>query len=229
VSVPVSVRGLVKSYRDGVDRVEVLRDLDLEVAAGEMLAIVGPSGSGKSTLLHVLGALDHADAGEVRVGGLDLTALGRTEQAAFRRRYLGFVFQFHELLPDFTVVENVSMPGRIAGWSRGRAAERARSLLGEVDLADHAGRFPNQLSGGERQRVALARALCLEPPLLLADEPTGNLDPQSGERMFDLLLELRRRHGTTSIVVTHNPSIAERCGRVLALEQGRLHDWEGAG
>jgi lipoprotein-releasing system ATP-binding protein len=229
VSVPVSVRGLVKSYRDGVDAVEVLRDLDLEVAAGEMLAIVGPSGSGKSTLLHVLGALDRADAGEVRVGGLDLTALGRAEQAAFRRRYLGFVFQFHELLPDFTVLENVAMPGRIAGWPRARAAERARTLLGEVGLADRAGRYPNQLSGGERQRVALGRALCLEPPLLLADEPTGNLDPESGERMFDLLLELRRRHGTTSIVVTHNPSIAARCERILALEQGRLHDWEGAG
>jgi lipoprotein-releasing system ATP-binding protein len=229
VSVPVSVRGLLKGYRDGAERVDVLRDLDLEVAPGEVVAIVGPSGSGKSTRLHVLGALDRADAGEVRVAGLDLAALGPTEQALFRRRHLGFVFQFHELLPDFTVLENVSMPGRIAGWPAARTAARARALLAEAGLGGLHERFPNQLSGGERQRVALCRALCLEPPLLLADEPTGNLDPESGERMFELLLALRRAHGTTSIVVTHNPAIAERCGRVLALEQGRLHDWQGAG
>ena len=226
MSVTVSVRGLVKGYWDGGERIEVLKDLDLEVAPGEMLAIVGPSGSGKSTLLHLLGALDRADEGDVRVADLDLGGLDRAEQAAFRRRNLGFVFQFHELLPDFTLLENVMMPARISGWTKERASRRARSLLSEVGLADQESRFPNQLSGGERQRVALCRALCLEPPLLLADEPTGNLDPESGERMFDLLLDLRRAHGTTSVVVTHNPAIAARCERVLALDHGRLEDWQ---
>lgn len=225
MSVAVSMHGVAKGYRDGVRRVEVLRGLQLEVAPGEIVAIVGPSGSGKSTLLHLVGALDRVDEGEIRVDDLNLADMDTTEQAAFRRRYLGFVFQFHELLPDFNVLENVMMPARIAGWRTERAARRARELLVEVDLEDKEARYPNQLSGGERQRVALSRALCLEPPLLLADEPTGNLDPDGGDRMFDLLLELRRHHGTTSIVVTHNPSIAARCERVLALDHGRLRRW----
>ena len=228
MSLAVSARGLVKAYHDGVRPVEVLRGLDLEVEAGEMVAIVGPSGSGKSTLLHVLGALDRVDAGTVRVGGVDLGSLSATEQAGFRRRHLGFVFQFHELLPDFTAIENVSMPARIAGWSRHRAAARGGDLLAEAGLGDKGGRYPNQLSGGERQRVALCRALCLEPALLLADEPTGNLDPESGERMFELMVALKRRHGTTAIVVTHNPAIAARCSPVLALEHGRLEPWSGS-
>lgn len=225
MSVAVSARGLVKAYRDGQKKVEVLRSLDLEVGAGEIVAIVGPSGSGKSTLLHLLGALDRADEGEIRVGELDIGSLEATAQAAFRRRYLGFVFQFHELLPDFTALENISMPARIAGWSRERALRRGSELVEEAGLAGKESRYPSQLSGGERQRVALCRALCLEPPLLLADEPTGNLDPDSGDRMFDLMLALRRGHGTTAIVVTHNPSIAARCERVLALDHGRLSPW----
>jgi lipoprotein-releasing system ATP-binding protein len=227
MSVAVSARGLVKTYNDGSKVVEVLRGLDLEVEAGELVAVVGPSGSGKSTLLHLLGALDHADSGEVRVGGVDLGALDAAGQADFRRRCLGFVLQFHELLPDFTALENVAMPGRITGWSKRRALERGGELLAEAGLTGKEGRYPSQLSGGERQRVALCRALCLEPALLLADEPTGNLDPQSGERMFELLLALRRRHGTTGVLVTHNPAIAARCARVLALEQGRLEPWVG--
>ena len=222
MSVEVQARQVYKSYRDGGDRVEVLAGLDLDVSAGEIVGIVGPSGSGKSTLLHLLGGLDRADAGEVRVADLDVSSMKVAEQAEYRRRYLGFVFQFHELLPDFTAVENVMMPGRIAGWSRARSHQRGAALLKEAGLAELAHRYPNQLSGGERQRVALCRALCLEPPLLLADEPTGNLDPESGDRMFELLLELRRLHGTTAIVVTHNPVIAARCGRVLALERGQL-------
>jgi ABC-type lipoprotein export system ATPase subunit len=178
----VSVRGLAKGYLDGRRRIEVLRGLDLEVEPGEMVGIVGPSGSGKSTLLHLLGALDRADSGSITVGDLDLGALEGNARSEFRRRYLGFVFQFHELLPDFTALENVSMPGRLSGWSRVRAEERARELLSESGLEQRQSHFPSELSGGERQRVALCRALCLEPPLLLADEPTGNLDPDAGER-----------------------------------------------
>lgn len=224
MSVGVSVRDLDKGYLDGRRRIEVLRDLDLEVEPGEIVGIVGPSGSGKSTLLHLLGALDRADSGSIKVGDLDLARLEGDARAEFRRDYLGFVFQFHELLPDFTALENVSMPGRLSGWSRARAEERAVQLLCEAGLEERQTHFPAELSGGERQRVALCRALCLEPPLLLADEPTGNLDPEAGDRMFELLLELRERHGTTCVVVTHNPAIAERCGRVLTLDHGHLEE-----
>ena len=223
MSVSLEVRGLAKSYRDGERRVEVLRGLDLSVEAGELVAIVGPSGSGKSTLLHILGALDRADAGTVEIDGTEILGLTPVRQAAFRRRYVGFVFQFHELLPDFTALENVMLPARIAGREPRQAFERAERLLHEVGLQERADHFPNALSGGERRRVALCRPLCLEPPLLLADEPTGNLDPASGEQVFELLLELSRRHATTSLVVTHNPLIAAVCDRRLELRDGRLH------
>jgi predicted ABC-type transport system involved in lysophospholipase L1 biosynthesis ATPase subunit len=159
----------------------------------------------------------------VEIGGQDLSQLDPRQLAGFRNRTIGFVFQFQELLADFTAVENVTMPGRIAGRAEGNILRRANELLDEVDLGDRRDHFPNQLSGGERQRVALCRALLLEPPLLLADEPTGNLDPKSGAQVFDLMLELQRRHGTTALVVTHNPNLARRCGRVLALEAGALH------
>lgn len=224
MSIAVRARGLYKTYRDGQRRVEVLRDLELSVQPSEIVAIVGPSGSGKSTLLHLLGALDQADRGSVEIDGAQVLDLDATGQARFRLRHVGFVFQFHELLPDFTALENVMMPARIAGWNGERAAQRAATLMAEVELTERSSHYPTQLSGGERQRVALCRALCLEPPLLLADEPTGNLDPASGERVFDLLLDLGRRHGTTAIVVTHNPAIAERCDRVLVLEDGALRE-----
>ena len=222
MSVRVEARHVVKAYQDGARRVEVLRGADLELEPGELVAVTGPSGSGKSTLLHLLGALDRPDAGTITIAGHDLGALHGARLAEFRGRTLGFVFQFHQLLPDFTALENVAMPARIAGWSPSRALERAGALLGEVGLDDRSSHFPNQLSGGERQRVALCRALLLEPPLLLADEPTGNLDPESGEQVFTLLLDLQRRHGTTTLMVTHNPGIAGRCGRVLRLEAGVL-------
>jgi len=222
MSVSVAARGLTKTYKDGVRSVEVLKGTDLQVEAGEFVAVVGPSGCGKSTLLHLLGALDSPDSGLVEIGGEDLSLLAPRELAGFRNRTIGFVFQFQELLADFTAAENVMMPGRIAGRSEVEIQSRARLLLDEVGLADRRDHFPNQLSGGERQRVALCRALLLEPPLLLADEPTGNLDPKSGEQVFDLMLELQRRHGTTALVVTHNPELAGRCGRVLALEGGAL-------
>ncbi len=190
MSVRIEASGLVKGYRDGPLRVEVLRGVDLAVEPGEMVAVIGPSGSGKSTLLHLLGGLDRPDAGEVVIGGEPLSSRRGAGLAAFRNRTIGFVFQFHQLLPDFTALENVMLPGRIAGRDPRQTLERATSLLSEVGLAERLDHFPNELSGGERQRVALCRALALDPPLLLADEPTGNLDPASGDRVLELLLEL---------------------------------------
>jgi len=220
--VRVTARGLVKAYRDGDRVVEVLRGADLEVESGELIAVVGPSGSGKSTLLHLLGGLDRPDGGDIGVGDVRVTDLPPPRLASFRNRTVGFVFQFQELLADFTAYENVILPGRIRGLSEAAVAGRARELLTRVGLAERTEHFPSQLSGGERQRVALCRALLLEPPLLLADEPTGNLDEASGERVFELLVELQASHGTTSIVVTHNPALARRCARVLRLEGGLL-------
>jgi lipoprotein-releasing system ATP-binding protein len=225
VSVSVRASGVTKTYQDGVRRVEVLRGIDLAVEAGEMVAIVGPSGSGKSTLLHLLGALDRPDTGAVEIGGQALAVLSGAKIAAFRNRTLGFVFQFHQLLPDFTALENVMLPGRIAGIEPRKVLASSRRLLEEVGLAERLEHFPNQLSGGERQRVALCRALALEPPLLLADEPTGNLDPASGDAVFQLLLDLQARHRTTGILVTHNPEIAQRCTRTLRLDGGVLHPY----
>ena len=222
MSVTVRARHLTKTYQDGVRRVEVLHGIDLEVEPGEMVAIVGPSGSGKSTLLHLLGALDRPDSGTVEIGGTALNGMSGAALAAFRNRTIGFVFQFHQLLPDFTALENVMVPGRIAGIEPRAVHATARRLLSEVGLEERLEHFPNQLSGGERQRVALCRALALEPPLLLADEPTGNLDPESGDQVFRLLLEMQARHATTGILVTHNPEIAARCTRKLRLEDGHL-------
>jgi lipoprotein-releasing system ATP-binding protein len=220
--VAVAVRGLAKSYQDGRRRVDVLREVDFAADPGDLVAVVGPSGSGKSTLLHLLGGLDVADAGTIRVGGQDLARLNGHQLAAFRNTTVGFVFQFHQLLPDFTARENAAMPGRIAGWSAAKAERRAAELFDEVGLADRAHHFPTELSGGERQRVALCRALLLEPPLLLADEPTGNLDPAAAEQVFELFLRLQRVHGTTAIMVTHNPELARRCAKLVLLEGGRL-------
>jgi lipoprotein-releasing system ATP-binding protein len=222
MSVTVEARGLVKSFRDGARVVEVLKGVDLAVEAGELVAIVGPSGSGKSTLLHLLGTLDRPDSGEVWVGGREVAALSGARLASFRNRTIGFVFQFHQLLPDFTALENVMLPGRIAGRGVGELETTARRLLDEVGLSHRLDHFPSELSGGERQRTALCRALVLEPPLLLADEPTGNLDAESGERVLERLFDLQARHGTTALLVTHNPNIAARCGRTLELRDGAL-------
>ncbi|MCP3957807.1 MAG: ABC transporter ATP-binding protein [bacterium] len=223
MSITVEVHGVHKSYRDATRRVEVLAGVELTAKAGELVAVVGPSGSGKSTLLHLLGALDQPDSGEITIGGQLLGRLGRRRLATFRNRTIGFVFQFHRLLPDFDALENVMMPGRIAGIEPARVREDAQRLLHEVGLEDRLDHFPNQLSGGERQRVAICRALLMEPPLLLADEPTGNLDPTAAEQVFELLLDLQRRHRTTTVLVTHNPALAARCGRILRLENGALH------
>ncbi|MYB17852.1 MAG: ABC transporter ATP-binding protein, partial [Holophagales bacterium] len=181
----IEAAGVTKAYQDGAVRRQVLRGVDLEVPRGETAAIVGPSGSGKSTLLNILGALDTPDAGSVRVDGVDLTASRPSALAGFRNRSLGFVFQFHQLLPDFTALENVMMPGRIAGRPSSSLGDQALALLDQVGLADRPDAFPQQLSGGERQRIAICRALVLEPAVLLADEPTGNLDARSGEQVLE--------------------------------------------
>ena len=223
MTIAISMRSVDKSYRDAARTVEVLRGVDLEVDAGERLAIIGPSGSGKSTLLHLLGGLDRPDAGEIVVGGHALATLSAGALAAFRNRTIGFVFQFQQLLADFTALENVMIPGRIAGLPAGDLAARARGLLAQVGMGERETHFPSQLSGGEQQRVALCRALLLDPPLLLADEPTGSLDPESGAAVVELLETLQSGRGMTAIVVTHNPVLARRCDRILSLEGGALH------
>jgi lipoprotein-releasing system ATP-binding protein len=215
--------GLSKTYRNAEVPVLVFGGLDLEVEKGEMLAIVGPSGIGKSTLLHLLGGLDRADTGRVRVAEHELTSMNADELARFRNRNVGFVFQFHHLLPEFSAVENVAMPGWIGRMDRAEALRRARSLLGELGLDKRAGHYPNQLSGGEQQRVAIARALLADPVLFLADEPTGNLDLETSERVFDLMRSCHASRGLTSVIVTHNPDLAARCDRTFEMKQQRYN------
>jgi lipoprotein-releasing system ATP-binding protein len=214
--------GLVKGYRTPAGYVSVLHGLDLEVPRGEMLAIIGASGVGKSTLLHVLGTLDRPEAGSVRVAGEDAFALDEARLRAFRNRTLGFVFQFHHLLPEFTALENVMMPLLIARRPESEARRQARELLAELGLSDREAHRPGALSGGEQQRIAVARALIASPRAVLADEPTGNLDVETGARLHELLRRLNREKGITVVVVTHNGALAASCDRTLALESGRL-------
>jgi lipoprotein-releasing system ATP-binding protein len=218
----VSAAGLSRSFRGPVNELRVLRDLDLDVQAGEMLAVVGSSGVGKSTMLHLLGGLDRPDSGTIDIGGERITEMSDSARVAFRNAHVGFVFQFHHLLPEFSAVENVEMPMRIAGAANGLTAERARELLDRVGLADRADQWPGTLSGGEQQRVAVARALVMRPRLLLADEPTGDLDETTAEALHDLLRRMHLDHGLTSIIATHNPRLAAACDRVLRLESGKL-------
>jgi lipoprotein-releasing system ATP-binding protein len=223
---PILVRAerLSKTYMDGPEPVPVLRDLELSVAEGEMVAIVGASGSGKSTLLHLLGGLDRPTSGRVLVDGFDIFSGGEVDLARFRQRMIGFVFQFHGLLPEFTALENVMMPLLIGGMGRTEAARRAAAMLERVGLGHRLAHKPAQLSGGEQQRVALARALVHEPRVLLADEPTGNLDARTGAVVFALLEDLHRARGLTSIIATHNEALARRCDRVLHLQEGTVHE-----
>src|SRR5215472_9698940 len=218
----VSARGIVKSYPVGDATLTILRGLDLEVNAGEMVAIVGASGVGKSTLLHVLGGLDHPDDGVVTIGEANLTLMPDANRVAFRNRHVGFVFQFHHLLPEFSAIENAEMPMRIARLPLGEARPRAEALLRRVGLGDRLTHRPGMLSGGEQQRVAVARALVMRPTVLLADEPTGDLDEATAEALHGLLREMHRDFGLTSIIATHNPRLAAACDRVLRLQEGRL-------
>jgi lipoprotein-releasing system ATP-binding protein len=224
----VSAAGLVKGYRTPAGYVPVLQDLALSVPAGEMLAITGASGVGKSTLLHVLGTLDRPEAGVLEFEGRDLLGLDRERLTEFRNRELGFVFQFHHLLPEFSALENVMMPLLIARRPGPEARARALRLLADLGLGARADHRPGALSGGEQQRVAVARALAREPRLLLADEPTGNLDRVTGEQLHVLLRGLIRERGLTIVIVTHNERLAAACDRTLRLEAGRLAEAEAA-
>jgi lipoprotein-releasing system ATP-binding protein len=219
----IEVRELHKSFVHMGRTLRVLRGIDVTIDQGEVVAIVGPSGAGKSTLLHCIGTLDLPSSGSIRLGGEELTGLPGARLAAIRNRTIGFVFQFHHLLPEFNALENVMMPGLIQGRSRRDMEGLARSLLAEVKLSERITHRPGELSGGEQQRVALARALVLSPKLLLADEPTGNLDTQTSGAMHDLFFEINDKHGTTIVVVTHNLGFAESMPRVVTMRDGVIH------
>jgi lipoprotein-releasing system ATP-binding protein len=216
--------GIVKSYAVGGRTLIVLRELDLAVERGEMVAIVGASGVGKTTLLHILGGLDHADAGTVRVDGTTLNELDGDRLVAFRNRHVGFVFQFHHLLPEFSAVENAEMPMRIARTPTRDSRPIAEDLLRRVGLGERLTHRPGMLSGGEQQRVAVARALVMRPSVLLADEPTGDLDESTADALHMLLRDMHRDFGLTSVIATHNLKLAAACDRVLRLHDGRLQD-----
>jgi lipoprotein-releasing system ATP-binding protein len=221
-------QGITRTYHQGDTAVEVLHGVDIELARGERVAIVGRSGSGKSTLLHVLAGLDTADAGEVYVGDTNMTTASANAKAQLRGAHMGFVYQNHHLLPEFTALENVAMPVRINGASRADAEEQARDLLRDVGLADRVHHFPSALSGGERQRVAVARALAGNPSVVLADEPTGNLDRENAQQVMNLVNSLSVERGTAFLVVTHDVSMLDAFDRVLNLVDGRLSDYSAS-
>lgn len=218
----IKVEGLNKVFMTPGGNLHVLKDIDLDVYEGEMVAIMGPSGVGKSTLLHIIGALDRPTSGRVLYDGEDIFMLGNDKLAQFRNRSIGFVFQFHHLLPEFNTIENVMMPCLIGGIHKEEAIERASRLLKEVGLSERLLHKPGELSGGEQQRVAVARSLILKPKVVLADEPTGNLDTKTGEELFNLLNDLNEKKGITFIIVTHNEGLASRCDRIIRMLDGRI-------
>jgi lipoprotein-releasing system ATP-binding protein len=218
----LQVSGLSKSYQSGSERLEVLVKLSLSLEEGEMMAVTGVSGSGKSTLLHILGGMDRPDEGSIAVQGREITKLDPRDLSRYRNQTVGFVFQFHHLLPEFTALENVMMPLLLRRETPARARERAKSLLADVRMEARIHHRPGELSGGEQQRVAIARALVGKPKLLLADEPTGNLDAHTGGAITELLLTLHAQHGLTSVLVTHNEKLAAICTRPCRLENGQL-------
>ena len=220
----LEIRDLRKDFLHRSKLIKVLKGIDLRVDQGEMCAVVGASGAGKSTFLHVVGTLDRPSSGTIRFRNEDVTAFPARKLSVFRNRTIGFVFQFHHLLPEFTALENTMMPGLIQRSSREQIEQDAREILEEVGLGHRLTHKPGELSGGEQQRVALARALVLKPALLLADEPTGNLDEQTSEGIHDLFFEMNERHGTTMLLVTHNPSLAKRMPRTLLLADGVIRD-----
>jgi putative ABC transport system ATP-binding protein len=216
----ISIRGLSMRFTGGGGAVDVLADISLDVPPGQFLAVAGPSGSGKSTLLGLIAGLDQPTAGRITVAGVEITRLGEDELARFRRETIGYVFQSYHLIPTFTALENVAVPLELAGEPD--ALRRAGALLGEVGLADRAHHYPVQLSGGEQQRVAVARAVCRRPRLLLADEPTGNLDSATGKQIIELLVDLNRSLGSTLVLVTHDGALAAHADRVVTLRDGRI-------
>ena len=221
--VTLSVQGLKKAYNHGKpNEVQVLRDVSLDVAKGEVVALVAPSGSGKSTLLHIAGLLDTPDAGTVAIGGEDLTDLGDRKRTAVRRNDVGFIYQFHHLLPEFSALENIVLPQLANGVAQGAAEEHAMALLARVGVETRADHRPAALSGGEQQRVAFCRALANKPKLLLADEPTGNLDPATSDRVFDALMDLVRASGLSALIATHNLELAARMDRTVKLDAGLI-------
>ena len=219
----LAVAGITKAYNTGKpNAVTVLQGVDLQVKKGEIVALVAPSGAGKSTLLHIAGLLDTPDAGTVAIGGRDMTRLGDRNRTAVRRAEVGFIYQFHHLLPEFTAIENIVLPQLANGKSQGEATARARDLLARVGIAGRADHRPAALSGGEQQRVAFCRALANQPALLLADEPTGNLDPQTSDRVFGALMDLVRGTGLAAVIATHNMELAARMDRIVRLTAGKL-------
>jgi len=218
----LEVTGLRKSYTVRDESLVVLREINLSVELGEMVAVMGVSGVGKSTLLHVIGGLDRSDGGRIAVGETEVSGLADSDLIAFRNRHVGFVFQFHHLLPEFSALENVEMPVRIARLPIAEGSRRARELLKQVGLSARISHRPGMLSGGEQQRVAVARSLVMQPDLLLADEPTGDLDEKTAESLDVLIHDMHRKYGLTSLIATHNPRLAESCDRVLRLEEGVL-------
>ena len=218
----IVLRGVSKQF-DGKRKVTALENIDLTIARGEMVAIVGPSGSGKSTMLNLIGALDHATAGSVEIDGVMLASLNDDDLTRVRRDKIGFIFQFFNLLPTLTCLENVSLPLHLRGWPRKKIDDRARELLTLVQLGSRLDHLPEELSGGERQRVAIARALSVYPPVLLADEPTGNLDTSTGVEILKLIHDLHERLGATVLMVTHDPAVAQSCERTIHIRDGRIH------
>jgi lipoprotein-releasing system ATP-binding protein len=218
----IKVSNIVKNYISGAETLHILKGINFEIEEGASAAISGQSGSGKSTLLNILGGLDRADEGSVFIGGDEITALSEKEMSLYRSKKVGFIFQFHYLLKDFTALENIMLPAYIAGVKKKDAIETAKSLLADVKLEDRGSHFPSQLSGGERQRVAVARSMVNDPSLILADEPTGNLDPQNSEIVARLLYESAQKRGKTLVVVTHDKEVAAKAGVRLVLENGQL-------